>query len=107
MIDIATVRAAYPAPRSYKDNDGSNASYCVGGALCLYAGIQGDGDQHFPHRGQLALALGKLNPQLNFRSSLASRLAFSILYTNDHERYEEAWEVASQALEWRPYQENL
>ena len=107
MINIIAVRTAYPTPRSFGDNDNSDASYCVGGAICLYTELQEVGDARFPNKDQLALVLEELNPQLSCHHPFAQYMAQKIIDKSDHERYEDAWEVASQALEWRLYREEL
>ena len=38
MIDVTAIQAEYPNPRMEQENDGSDVSYCVGGAFLLYAG---------------------------------------------------------------------
>lgn len=89
---IWLIRAMYPnpVPSSIKQY---GTEYCVGGAVCLFAGHS---IGNFPSHNRIANALMRLNGNLS--RNAATSAAHKIVTTNDSDRIEEAWETARVAL---------
>jgi hypothetical protein len=87
---IDEIRRRYPNPVDSWHEDG----YCVGGALCMAAGLDTDG---FPPSEQIEAAVKQLGAdpkQYDFE-----HLCYLITEFNDAGEFEEAWRVASAILD--------
>lgn len=92
-MTIAEIQAQFPHPaRAMGRWVNEPGSYCVGGALCLRSGQP----WHWPERGQLALALGVLNPALP--AAQGRWYAGRIIAANDRAEFARAWRWAGAAL---------
>lgn len=99
MALIDDIKAKYPSPQAARDDTipatSISSGYCVGGALCLSVNV----DNRFPRTVTLEYALRLLNPRLSTLPS--ERYATLIIENNDNGKFEEAWQVAQQALEYQ------
>ena len=89
-VSIADIKAKYPNPKRVTDDMRDGEGYCVGGALCLYQGI----DRRFPGLSTLALAIEQANPDADD----VYRIAQAILQTNDYGDFELAWALLDKVL---------
>lgn len=102
MALIDEIKTKYPSPQAacydtIPATSRSAGDYCVGGAICMTAGNM---TQTFPTTYILAIALRELNPALPSEHALA--YAALIITNNDVENFDEAWEIARQALAYQP-----
>lgn len=92
MALIDEIKAQYPDPHMSSTPFTLDDDYCVGGAVCRYAGSF----WYFPPNSALARVLTKLNPTLPYE--LAYQYAKLITENNDLGRFAEAWNIADSAL---------
>ena len=99
-ITLATIRAQYPTP-SKQNRYGTHidGEYCVGGALALAFYGHTPDIPRFPEEEAIAEMLQVLNPALS--DSLALEYADSLVDRNDVGDFEEAWQIAGEALDYR------
>jgi len=99
-LTLAAIRAAYPEPRQagHNPSPGHTGNYCVGGAFCLVTG-EYQGKSAFPSSAQLAVMFRRVIPRLT--AEQARGYAESIIATNDAGRFEDAWAVLGEMLEWQ------
>lgn len=94
---IASARETYPAPRTEGDDDCTDASYCVAGAVVLsldYA--DWCENPRFPGEGDFADVLCDLNPHLTEDTAL--EYATKVTVSNDNGDFGDAWDYARQAV---------
>lgn len=107
MSLIDKIKQTYPDPKRVRGDDPLYGSYCVGGAICLYlrdheqvfsydAASYG---RAFPRVHILADALGTGNPDLSYNK--AAYYADKIIDLNDAGNFEQAYQFAGEALEYR------
>lgn len=92
---IKQARAKYPNPISLKDSKDTNNEYCVGGAICQTLGR----NVRFPASYSLDHALSQANPNLG---AMGLGFACSIIRANDTRNFDKAWELADEALNFKP-----
>jgi hypothetical protein len=97
MSLINQIKKKYPNPR--RTPLGSNEGYCVGGALCQWAGFTGF-KRHYPLSAEIAEAIHSLNPHIPIE--LAYGYSYRIMDANDGGRFDAAWAIAEEALEYQP-----
>ena len=95
MNTLSQIRLKYPKPRSSHDApSGMLRDYCIGGAVCWFAGM--DNHTGFPESDPIACALEHLNPNLDFDA--AWLFASSIIAHNDEREFDLAWQEVKSAL---------
>lgn len=97
-ITVEKIRAMYPDP-VISSKGIENGRYCVGGALCLYTGIE----SRIPMTATLANRLRVINPALWDKTprtlkDMGSTYAFQIITANDDGDFEKAWQLLGEAL---------
>lgn len=101
MLTIAEIRRLYPDP--WADNDprmtetAATACYCVGGAILKAHNLRLHCNLSWPTDIDLATALQTLRPSLDHAQALY--YACGIVCANDSGRFEDAWAIATEALE--------
>lgn len=92
---IKQARAKYPNPIKASKADCTDC-YCVGGAICRVLGR----DIAFPGSFALDSILTYANP--NLRGIRGLDFARRIISANDKGKFEKAWELADEALNFKP-----
>ena len=105
-LTIAAIRAAYPEPRqaNVEPSPGHSRAYCVGGAFYLtWLGYPPDRPDElgrgFPNKTTLARLFLSVIPALT--AEQADGYAITIIELSDAGRFEEAWDVLGEMLEWQ------
>lgn len=102
-MNAAEIRAKYPSPRDPLNDDHTAASYCVGGALCMYqTQLQAWSmpiPLRFPNPFDLTECIIQTNMDINIDRAIA--FAEAIIKANDAGDYEEAWTELDEALSYR------
>lgn len=95
---IDEIREKYPSPIRACQYNGLPECYCVGGALCLAAGM----DQPFPDSSEILQAAKVYNKSLSVCCSeeyaTAKIMAERIVAQNDIGSFEKAWECLEELL---------
>ena len=99
-LTLAAIRAAYPEPRQVNvlPSPGHTGYYCVGGAFCLMVSNELICEA-FPWASDLASTFRHAIPRLTTEQS--NEYADAIIAANDAGRFEEAWELLGEVLEWQ------
>ena len=96
MRIVELIRAKYGEPRRISEAK-DEPCYCVGGAICLYAGLTvANARTIFPNRIRVAEAIQKLNPRVAIQAALGA--AVNITMANDLGCFESAWHYADGIL---------
>lgn len=91
------IKAKYPNPVAVGDVSNGAEGYCVGGAVCMFAGVARPKNiDHFPAHEQIAFGLVMLNPKLS--RSQAEESAKLIIAHNDVGDFPWAWRTLENAL---------
>lgn len=93
---LEQIQAQYSNPIAMSgdhDTDIENR-YCIGGAVCMFAGTYYDSG--FPANEKVAYALATLNPNLSHTQ--AEEFSRAIIEFNDSEAFSIAWRIVGNAL---------